>query len=383
MLETEFIRSLQSNYERIHLENKPDDQRYQYCILTRGGIKGLLPCSLRYINGEAYLYYDITSRQNVAQLCVRQVLDRKWILDFFQSLKNARQELSRFLLDAGNILVYPDQIFQDVEKRNFYFMYLPYHKGESGIKNLMDFLLEHMDYEDDQLVETVYAMYEQLEKAGESYLQKNIFEDAEKLNRNTAIREITESDDLISEEVQDSYDPGEEEEAEPMTFPLAQQKRERRSLWQRISGRKGKEKKSKAPYETSYYEDDADQPAAYAVAEESGYDEAYGNTVYVEQTVDSQKEHKLYTPDGRVAGTLNAESFLIGKQKDEVDMLLEDESVSRIHARIYMENEIIYLEDLNSTNGTFKNGLRLQPYEKRRLEENDEIRFGKLLFVFR
>ena len=34
-------------------------------------------------------------------------------------------------------------------------------------------------------------------------------------------------------------------------------------------------------------------------------------------------------------------------------------------------------------NGTFKNGLRLQPYEKRRLEEDDEIRFGNLLFIYR
>ncbi len=50
MLETEFIRSLQNNYERIHLPQRPDEQRYQYCILTRGGIRGLLPCSLRYIN---------------------------------------------------------------------------------------------------------------------------------------------------------------------------------------------------------------------------------------------------------------------------------------------------------------------------------------------
>lgn len=37
-------------------------------MISRGGIKGLLPCSLRYIDGNAYLYYDITSRQNIAQL---------------------------------------------------------------------------------------------------------------------------------------------------------------------------------------------------------------------------------------------------------------------------------------------------------------------------
>ncbi|MDE6700150.1 MAG: FHA domain-containing protein, partial [Acetatifactor sp.] len=84
-----------------------------------------------------------------------------------------------------------------------------------------------------------------------------------------------------------------------------------------------------------------------------------------------------------VATPLEKENVTIGKQKGEVDLVLEDESVSRLHARIYVEDRIVYLEDLNSTNGTFKNGLRLQPYEKRRLEEGDEVRFGKLLFIYR
>jgi len=126
MLETEFVRSLNSNYERIRLPEKPDEQRYQYCILTRGGIRGLLPCSLRYINGEAYLYYDITSRQNVTQLGRKQIIDRNWIREFFWSLDQVRHELGRFLLDEKNILIFPEQIFKDVGTGGFLFLYLPY-----------------------------------------------------------------------------------------------------------------------------------------------------------------------------------------------------------------------------------------------------------------
>ena len=54
MLNTEYIRSLNANYERLLLERKPEEKKYQYCMISRGGIKGLLPCSLRYIDGEAY-----------------------------------------------------------------------------------------------------------------------------------------------------------------------------------------------------------------------------------------------------------------------------------------------------------------------------------------
>ena len=97
MLNTEYIRSLNANYERLLLERKPEEKKYQYCMISRGGIKGLLPCSLRYIDGEAYLYYDITSRQNIAQLFEKKPITRQSIMDFLWSMRRVRQEMSRFL----------------------------------------------------------------------------------------------------------------------------------------------------------------------------------------------------------------------------------------------------------------------------------------------
>ena len=97
MLQTEYVRSLNCNYERLLLEEKPEEKRYQYCILGRGGIKGLLSCSLRYINGQAYLYYDISSRQSITQLYGSRQITRGWMRDFVWSLKKLQQELERFL----------------------------------------------------------------------------------------------------------------------------------------------------------------------------------------------------------------------------------------------------------------------------------------------
>ena len=53
MLNVEYVRSLNCNYERILLDKMPEDKRYQYSILGRCQISGLLPCSLRYISREA------------------------------------------------------------------------------------------------------------------------------------------------------------------------------------------------------------------------------------------------------------------------------------------------------------------------------------------
>ncbi len=131
-MQTEYVRSLNCNYERVFLEEKPQEKKYQYCILGRGGIKGLLSCSLRYINGQAYLYYDISSKQNIAQLYGNRCISREWVKDFLWSFWQIRQELERFLLDAGNVLWYPQQIFQDLESNVFSFLYIPYYKGESS-----------------------------------------------------------------------------------------------------------------------------------------------------------------------------------------------------------------------------------------------------------
>ena len=86
----------------------------------------MLPCSLRYIDGEAYLYYDITSRQNIAQLFEKKPITRQWIMDFLWSMRRVRQEMSRFLLEESNIVWFPQHVYQDLETKEFYFIYVPY-----------------------------------------------------------------------------------------------------------------------------------------------------------------------------------------------------------------------------------------------------------------
>jgi len=52
--------------------------------------------------------------------------------------------------------------------------------------------------------------------------------------------------------------------------------------------------------------------------------------------------------------------------------------VSRRHARIFFQNDRFYIEDLGSTNGTYVNGVRLEPYSPRPLGDGDELRLGQI-----
>lgn len=74
---------------------------------------------------------------------------------------------------------------------------------------------------------------------------------------------------------------------------------------------------------------------------------------------------------------------LVGKDKALVNHIITDASVSRMHARFFAEKETVWMQDLNSTNGTYHNGMRLSPNERVILEAEDEIGFGQAQFVFR
>jgi hypothetical protein len=56
--------------------------------------------------------------------------------------------------------------------------------------------------------------------------------------------------------------------------------------------------------------------------------------------------------------------------------------VSRRHARLVAQSGQRWISDLNSTNFTFLNGVKLQAGELSPLENGDEIRFGLLTLVY-
>lgn len=383
MLPVEYVRSLNCNYERMLLEQKPEEKKYQYCILSRGGIKGLLLCDLRYINGNAYLYYDISSKQNVEQLYNERTISREWIIDFLWSMKHIKQDLERFLLDMRNIIWSPNQVFQDLETKDYFFLYIPYYEGEATFGSFLDFLLEHLDYDDEALVECVYHMNEEWEQYGEDYLRNKIFEDGKELEKKDKEVQALQANAAEGVRLQD------ESTGNDIGTAKTQNGVEKKGLFGMLEGKKNRNKKMREEYRLSMQR----KMQGYAVAEEATYnvepreeerEEEYGRTVYIEEKeLRGEEKCRLFAPDGSLMMTLEKSGISIGKKKDEVDLALEDNSVSRLHARIVIEQGVAYLEDLNSTNGTFKNGLRMRPYEKRKLDQGDEIKCGKVNMIFR
>lgn len=73
---------------------------------------------------------------------------------------------------------------------------------------------------------------------------------------------------------------------------------------------------------------------------------------------------------------LYEEALYIGKMKSKVDVQIDLPVVSRVHAKIWKEDGIFYVMDLNSMNGTFLNGERLEANERREIRPSDEVAFA-------
>ena len=101
---------------------------------------------------------------------------------------------------------------------------------------------------------------------------------------------------------------------------------------------------------------------------------------------DSSTLSWLVALNGSARGTLyriKQTGLTIGRESDN-DIVLDDETASRYHARLLVEpgigNPQIYIQDLASVNGTLVNGERIV---RRLLQDEDRITIGDALFAFK
>lgn len=72
------------------------------------------------------------------------------------------------------------------------------------------------------------------------------------------------------------------------------------------------------------------------------------------------------------------DGFVLGRVAG-CDLVVDDTKASRRHARIIIENDVVEIEDLGSSNGTLLND---KPVTRRLLRDGDRVQIGKTVIVF-
>ena len=88
---------------------------------------------------------------------------------------------------------------------------------------------------------------------------------------------------------------------------------------------------------------------------------------------------QIFFPDGsEITHDLPEEKTYVGRISEN-QLHIPDDSLSSRHAEIIFENANFYVRDLDSTNGTFVNGSKI---ESAVLNHGDEVRFGSVACLF-
>jgi pSer/pThr/pTyr-binding forkhead associated (FHA) protein len=90
---------------------------------------------------------------------------------------------------------------------------------------------------------------------------------------------------------------------------------------------------------------------------------------------------ELVVDDGATIATRRLGRRILVGRAPSADVRIDDPRVSRLHARIEMRDDGVYVEDLGSRNGTLVDGELVA--SSRRLAAGDEITLGTASIIFR
>ena len=135
------------------------ETEYEVHMLEENHIPGFMNCVRKKINGKNLYYYEITSRQSLAQICENESLSAAHIQMLLGCLYQALQQMDPYLLDGNKIVLEPELIYLDIESREAVFCYWPLcgKTIQDSFRMFASYLLYHLEQGD---TEAVLMMYE-------------------------------------------------------------------------------------------------------------------------------------------------------------------------------------------------------------------------------
>lgn len=371
--------SFSKDYKHNYLIIKDDkvlENDYQLKMITNNRIEGLLHCQERMINGEGLLFYEVTSMQSIAVIFELKPVRIDTLRELFHQLKVVGENLSKYVLNGSGLILDPEYIYTDIENKEFYFVYYPFYECpyENNMESLLNYLMEHVDSNDMTAVEAVYQMadislrqHSGFEEVLEWFEQEYSYDEVMEETYSSSVA-MTDDGITLSSPADDVSDIFEEDK---------QIKRRTPGLIMRfISWLRG--------YDCEEEELPVDMDTIYSyIGKEDVRNDVQDKTVYIPWVENT--EQKLYGTgrNNKYHIDLSKVPLTVGKLKGAVDMTIPDNSISRVHAKFMRNGSKFLLQDLNSTNGSFKNGVRLNPNQQVTIEPGDEIGLGKLKFIYR
>lgn len=364
----EYERNMTGSFMKLPAE-KPASELDEK-ILLKVQIPGLLEMEKSRKDERTEYWYKISGKQSLDTWCSVTQPGMDMVERIILGLCDQLEQTERFLLDSSCILLEPELIYLRDRGTEVYFTAFPAPEGSlaEGFRELMEYLLTKLDHRDEEAVKAAYAIYE---KALEEDCSLHDLREIVIRSRMKKAEDPLPADTAKTEEDRYEYKPPETRfdfKAEKKSQKLAVREKSGffSGMMRKIIGER--------------------QADPFLILPEEEDPEA---AIPVSHPTVCLRDYKSH-PDGLLLyeGSENIGNIRIGNtavnigKSENADAKISRDTISHFHARICPREGEFYIEDLNSTNGTFINGEALAYKEQRLLKMNDIIRFAVVKFRF-
>ena len=412
--EVSYQRNIAGSYMKIPVSRINEfDER----LILKKKLPGLIPVERCFMDGRGEYWYQITGKQSLDTYCRLQDVSVAFIEQVILSVCSEIEILEWNLLDINCLQLEPELVYISNQTQEVLFCVYPENTQDIslGFQQLMEYLLTRIDHKDEEMVRLGYGIYEKTLREGYNILDIREFIVQRRNERNPQIQDNSEMDGLEKAT-----------EGKRRSDKVAKQDRIRnvdRTGKQEEKGVLKKQVEEACPVSETGVRDwrnglGKTQEIWAAMQETWGHiRELFKTPLIPERTkkkelsqadffYDTEEEEELEPvieihPTVCIGqGNLREEGLLLYEGRDtypdyhiqkEVctvgkdqasDLLLQKETVSRHHAKIRKMEDGYYIEDLNSTNGTYLNDELLSYKEPRLLHSSDLICFADVKYRF-
>lgn len=354
-------------------------------IMLMHPIAGMIPVEKCFYNDEGRYWYNITGFQPLDTKCRMQNPDSDFVEKLILRICEQLEELELNLIAPETLLMDPEYIFISNHTDEIRFMMYPGIGGDvmDHLRELMEYLLTKVNHIDGNDTEHIYHLYSLI--LSHSCSVGDIRLEIEKMRQAKLIEEMQQDLQMQPEEAKAEPDRPKRGKLKVVHNWYVQIVDKLRKvtpkLWKKTLRKGAPEQNANAKKPA----DDVWVKEMNLIEEEPeklyGEPECYPTICILQESAKVQGILKPQSDAGRADIYIEEDEVRIGKGAN-VDIRISDEAVSRIHAKITRESENYYLEDLNSTNGTFLNEELLCFREKYRLKKDDIIQFANVKYRF-
>lgn len=377
-MEIRYVRNI--NGSRMVIKQAEPEAAWEREMLRQNPPKEMLLPDFVNENGEELLWYDITGRQALDVVSDTKEIDYETLRQLCGAVEHAAEKLEGLLLPPDGILLKPECIFIENHTNEIRLCYYPQNPVRigDGFHELMQYVLRKLNHKDPGLVEVGYRLFEETAKEGYSLKELlripaeiNFREEEAALSRETAAVVLPGKENTENGRDRTQERPCRIKLKEKIGYGFEAAKLQRWFLEKKKKMTDCLPGKKKREEDSFVFE-----------PEEAGEVRESRPTVLLSEISLMPQGILKYEGEGSCLDLrVDDTPYVIGSDED-CDGVIKSDFVSRRHAKITKTEEVYFIEDLNSSNGTYVGGELLNCRVKMSLQRNEILLFGNEKFRF-